>query len=111
MTNRQWPTCLAVDGDGTARVDFVDVDDQDMAGVGFDVVEVGDLGRAGVPHPSATADLGERMLVTQGHVMQCTACQRVVERGEPDQRGLVAIGVEHVDATVGDEDAGRRPWF
>ena len=99
------------DGDGAVRVAFVDVDDQDMAGVGFDVVEVGDLRRAGVPHPSAAADLGARMLVTQRHVMQCTACQRVVERGEPDQRGFVAIGVEHVDATVGEEDASRGPRF
>ncbi len=40
--------------------------------------------------------------------MHRTAGQRVVEHGEPDQRGFIAIGVEHVDATVGDQDAGDR---
>ena len=38
--------------------------------------------------------------------MHRAAGQRVVHPGQPDQRRLVGVGVEHVDAAVGDQDAG-----
>ena len=77
-----------------------------MAGIGFDVVVVGDLRRAGVPHPTAAADFGHRMLVAQRHIVHRAAGQRVLQAGQPDQRGLGGIGVEHVDAAVGDQHPG-----
>src|SRR6185312_6892670 len=46
-------------GDSAPRVGLVDVDDQDVARVGFHIVEVGDFRRPGVPHPAAAADLGQ----------------------------------------------------
>ena len=50
-TNRQLPTRRGVDRDRPLRIGFVDVDDEHVTGVGFDVVVVGDLGRSGVPDP------------------------------------------------------------
>ena len=93
-------------GHGATR--FVDVDDQDMTGVGLDVIEVGDFRRTGVPDPTGVANLGERMLVAQRHVVQRAAGQRLVQPGQPNQRRFVAIGVEYVDAAVRDQHADGR---
>ena len=77
-----------------------------MAGIGLDVVVVGDLRRAGVPDPAGAAHFGHRMLVAQRHIVHRAAGQRVFHAGQPDQRRLGGIGVEHVDAAVGDEHPG-----
>ncbi|GAB4720440.1 hypothetical protein MOKP125_52000 [Mycobacterium avium subsp. hominissuis] len=46
------------------------------------------------------------MLVAQRHVVHGAAGQRVLELGEPDQRGFVPIGVQDVNPAVPDEDSG-----
>ena len=77
-----------------------------MAGVGLDVVVVGDFRRPRVPHPAGGADLGSRVLVPQRHVVHGAAGQGGLDRGQPDERRLVPVGLEHVDSAVADDDAG-----
>ncbi|PQM48582.1 hypothetical protein C1Y40_01200 [Mycobacterium talmoniae] len=93
-----------VDADRAVRL--VEVDEKHVAGVGFDVVEVGDFRCAGVPDPPGGADLGAGMLVAQRNIVQGAAGQRVLDRGQPDQRRFARVGVQHVDAAVGDQDPG-----
>lgn len=50
---------MGVDGDGMLWVVFVDVDYQDVIGVWFDVVEVGDFWCIGVLDLFVVVDLGK----------------------------------------------------
>ena len=95
-----------VDTRRPARVGLVDVDHQHMSGVGFDVVVVGDLGRAGVPDAARRADLHARVLVAQRHIVHRAAGDRRFHRRELDQGRPVLVGNEDVDGAVADDDAG-----
>ena len=106
VLNRQRPTRGASTVTGVLRIRLVDVDDQHVAGIGLDVVVVGDLRRARVPDATGAAHVGQRMLVAERHVVDCAAGQRILHAGQPDQRGLGGVGVEHVDAAVRDEHPG-----
>src|SRR4029077_8072177 len=71
----------------------------------LDVVVVGDLRRPGVPDAPRRTDLGARVLVPQRNVVDSAAFDRGLERGEPDQRRLVFVGLEDVNATVPGDDS------
>ena len=106
VTNRQRPTRRGSTRAGRPRIGLVDVDDQHMAGVGLDVVVVGDLGRTGVPDAAGRADLHARVLVAQRDIVHRAAGDRGFQRRQLDQRRPVLVGNEDVDGAVADHDAG-----
>ena len=89
------------------RVVEVDVDDQHVPGIGFDVIEVGHLRRTGVPHRTALADRGAGVLVPQCHIVHRATIQCGRHTRHPDQGRVVWVRRENIYRAMGDQDPRR----